>query len=109
MEQSMIEQHETVPTEVFNVRMIAGALSWTVLANRPAEIFYLACVENKWENPATGNAFSSAEEAWRELTWTVWAEDIQHEASLYWAKTQTPNGDGDSDMSGLELPVAPAA
>ena len=61
-------------------------------------------------------------------SWTIWAEDIQHEANLYWTGTRTSNGDSDSDtdedvpdlqltddsdsdddMPGLEIPVAPAA
>ena len=30
-------------------------------------------------------------------SWTIWAEDLQHEANLYWAGTQTSNGNSDSD------------
>ena len=30
--------------------------------------FYTENVKEKWENPTTGHAFSSAAEAWRELS-----------------------------------------
>ena len=44
MDHSIMDEQEFVPTDVFNILMTAGALSWIVLANRPAEILYLACI-----------------------------------------------------------------
>ena len=53
---------------------LTSAPSWfhaSMMFSGPAEQgwldFYTENVENKWKNPATGSAFSSAEEAWREL------------------------------------------